>query len=94
MHLANLRFKIISDLAKDRIVELLRLESWDQMITSAIENHVDPVDYVYSLLSKNPRDVGELTLDTVRIICTSDCISAKEEYIDQLHDFVYHKCST
>ena len=54
---------------------------------------VDLVDHVYSFLSKDPTNVGGLTLDTVRIICSSDCISGpKQEYIDQLYD--YHECST
>lgn len=92
MDLAHLRLQLLSDLAKDRIVELLRLESWDQMITSAIENDMDLVDYVYSSISNHP-NVGELTLDTVRTVCSSDCISANKEHIGQLHDFVHHKCS-
>jgi hypothetical protein len=93
MDLANLRLKLLSDLAQDKIVELLGLGSWDQIIASAIENRVDLVDHIYSFLSKDPTNaVGGLTLDTVRIVCSPDCISPKQEYIDQLRAFVYRNC--
>jgi len=87
MDVANLRLKLLLDLAKDKIVGLLHLESWEELSEHAVKSHIDLADHVYSVLAKH--HICAVPLDTLRIICSFDRVAPDEEHICQLYDFVY-----